>query len=916
MKQFRVLFLFSLMLISFGMEGQKAGLFTADDIDIPYTEYTLKNGLRLVVHQDDKAPIVAVNIWYHVGSKDERPGRTGFAHLFEHLMFNGSENFNTDYFQALESIGGTDLNGTTSTDRTNYFQNVPLAGLDQVLFLESDRMGHMLGAVDQARLDEQRGVVMNEKRQGENQPYGLQWDYVTKEMFPKGHPYSWSVIGEMEHIEAATLDDVYDWFKTYYGPSNAVLVIAGDVDPDDIHERVKRYFGHIPPGPALPRPELDIPVRLADTRMSYQDRVPETRINYVWNSAEWGSKDGTMLDLATDILSTGKNARLYKKLVYEDKTASSAGAFVWNKEIAGNLIVQVNLKPGVSATDMEASIDEVMNDFIENGPTQDELDRVKSQYFANFIKGIERIGGFGGKSDILAQSAVFGGNPDFYKTTLEMVENATVEDIKAACQRWLTQGKFTLTCKPLPDYSHTKPQVDRSLGLPELGEPVSAKFPDIERKTLSNGLEIVLAKREGVPTMVLDMIFDAGTAADQFGKPGTATLAMNMMDEGTKELSSLEISEKMQILGASISSYASLDASHVAMTTLKPSFDQSLDLYADVILNPAFPQSEFDRLKDEQLAAIAREKKNPIQMALRALPRFMYGEGHAYSLPMTGSGFDATVKAMTKEDVEDYYADWIKPNNAKLCVVGDISMDELVSKVEKHFKNWKKGKVPNKNISDSKDGSKRTIFLMDKPESAQTVILAGHLSEPYGAVPEVAKETMLDILGGQFTSRINMNLREDKHWSYGAGTFMPDAKGQRMLVAFAQVQGDKTKESIEEIVKEFEMISGDKPITQDEFDKTTQNTILQLPGSWETNAAVMGSLSEIVQYDLPDDYYKNYDQEVRNLTVEQVRELTNKMIKPKDIVYFLVGDQSKVIDKLKELDLEIIILDANGNPKI
>ncbi|MDH5604441.1 MAG: insulinase family protein, partial [Cyclobacteriaceae bacterium] len=346
------LLILCVVLLSASAIGQNK-IFNPDDIDIPYKKYVLPNGLRLIVHEDHKAPIVAINVWYHVGSKDEKAGKSGFAHLFEHLMFNGSENYNDDYFQALERIGATDLNGTTNNDRTNYFQNVPTSGLDQVLWLESDRMGHLLGVIDQERLDEQRGVVQNEKRQGENQPYGLQYDLITKAMYPKGHPYSWTVIGEMEDLDAATLEDVKEWFSRYYGPANAVIVIAGDVEPDEIHEKVKAYFGDIPSGPALGRQEVNIPIRNSDTRQVYQDRVAESRIVQVWNTPQFGSEEDTYMDLIASILTTGKNSRLYKSLVYEEQIATDVSSFQWSKEISSNFVIQANVKPGVSTESLE-----------------------------------------------------------------------------------------------------------------------------------------------------------------------------------------------------------------------------------------------------------------------------------------------------------------------------------------------------------------------------------------------------------------------------------------------------------------------------------------------------------------------------------------------------------------------------------
>ncbi len=896
------------------LSAQSMPTFSPDDVDIPYKKYVLDNGLRLIVHEDHKAPIVAVNVWYHVGSKNEKPGKSGFAHLFEHLMFNGSENFDKDYFEALERMGATDFNGTTNTDRTNYFENVPVEALDQVLWLESDRMGHLLGAITQEKLDEQRGVVQNEKRQGENQPYGRQYDLITKAMFPKGHPYSWTVIGEMEDLNAASLEDVKEWFQTYYGAANAVLSIVGDVDPEEVHRKVIQYFGDIPSGPTLARYDRNIPIRNSDTRQSYQDRVPETRIVQVWNTPEVGSLEDTHMDLIATILSAGKNARLYKKLRYEDQSATGASAFQSSSEIASNFYISVNVKPGNDPAAVEATTNQILAEFLENGPTEAELQRAKANYYTNLIKGIERIGGFGGKSDILARNEVYFGDPGYYKKQLEMVAGTSADDLKQTARKWLSNGKHTLIAEPFPDYGTIQTGVDRSK-LPEMGNPAPVKFPELQQATLANGMKVVLAQREGVPTIVMNMLFDAGYSSDEANKAGLANLAMNMMDEGTESMNSLEINEQLQLLGASISTSSDLDLSYVNMNTLKASLRPSLDLYAEVVRSPAFPESEFDRLKNEQIGQIKREKANPVQMAIRVMPKYLYGEGHAYSMPLTGSGFEESVASLERDDVMAFHQQWIRPNNATLIVVGDVGMDELVPQLEASFGDWKKGSTPQKKLAmiDAKKGGK--LYLMDRPESQQSVILGGYLIEPYGKVPEIARETLIRILGGDFGSRLNMNLREDKHWAYGAFALVPDAKGQRPLIAYAPVQTDKTKESIAEIIKEFNMINGDKPVSEEEFSKTTTNTILQLPGQWETNSAVASSLNEQIKYNLPDDYFHTYDQQVRNLSLEDVRQLSNQLVRDGDLLFFVVGDKEKILPGLQELGFDdIVIVDPNGNP--
>jgi len=911
----RLVFLSQLLVlfITVAASAQDFPVYDPNSIDVPYKKFTLSNGLRLIVHEDHKAPIVAVNIWYHVGSKNELPGKSGFAHLFEHLMFNGSENFNKDYFQALEAIGGTDLNGTTNDDRTNYFQNIPVGALDQVLWLESDRMGHLLGAVDQAKLDEQRGVVQNEKRQGENQPYSRGWDIMQKAAYPPHHPYGHTVIGEMEDLNAASIDDVHNWFKSYYGAANAVVVIAGDITTDAAFEKVLKYFGNIPAGPVIQRPEVDIAKRTGSKRLHYQDRVPESRIVISWNTPEWGNKENAALDMAASVLSSGKTSRLYKKLVYEKQICTSASCFNGPSEIGGTFSVICNVKKGKTVEEVEAAVREIFAEFMQNGPTEEELRRVKASYFAGFIKGLERIGGFGGKSDLLAENEVFGGSPDFYKTYNNWLNSITAEETRQAARKWLSDGDMTLVCDPFPEYSVTGQEADRTK-VPEVDTKMATSFPEVQRATLKNGMKVVLARRSESPTVSANLVFDAGFCTDKFGgKLGLARLAMDMLDEGTKSLNSLQINERLQLLGASLGTSSDLDNSYVSLNALKQSLDLSLDLMADVVLNPSFPDADFKRLQTQQLSGIQNEKKSPQSMVMRVMPTLLYGENHPYAMPMSGSGEENTVNSITLDDIKGFHGRWLRPNNATFVVTGDISIEELVAKLEKRFGTWQKAEVPKKNIPEVKAaGTTGKIFLIDRPESQQSVILAGYLTKSYGQMDEVALEQMNNVLGGDFTSRINMNIREDKHWSYGTRSFIRNTRGQRPFLISAPVQTDKTKESIQEIAKELNMFVGDKQISQAEFDKTRQNTVLSMSGQWETNAAVTGSLLDVVRYNLPDDYWKKYSARVQSLQLKDVQSLAKTMVQPGNVGWFMAADAAKVKGGLSELGMEVIQIDANG----
>ncbi len=902
-----------LILIFLLLAGIKILPQDISNINIPYKKFVLNNGLTLIVHEDHKAPIAAVNVWYHVGSKNEVKGKTGFAHLFEHLMFNGSEHFNDDYFQAMERVGATDMNGTTNKDRTNYFENVPTSALDVALWMESDRMGHLLGAIDQAKLNEQRGVVQNEKRQGENQPYGRKINWaISENTYPENHPYHWETIGYMEDLDSASLPDVQNWFKKYYGAANAILSIAGDVNTDSIRLKVEKYFGDIPAGPPIDHRKVWVAKMSGTQRMTMQDRVPQARVYETWNIPEYSSKDLAYLDLLSDVLALGKNSRLYKRLVYDEQIATNVYAYVSNGEIGSHFQIIATAKEGIPLSRLESEIDEELNKLLKDGPAKEELEKVKTNYISNFVRGIERIGGFGGTSDILAQGEVFADSPDFYKTRLKWVNNSTSQDIKDAGERWLSDGNFILEVLPYPDYKTTLSDVDRSK-IPETGTPPEARFPDFQKTTLSNGLNIILAKRTSVPLVEFNLVVNAGFAADQFGVPGLASLTSDMMDEGTKSMDALQISDELLKLGANLSSSSDVDNSIVRLSTLKSNMDKSLGLFADVILNPSFPGNNLERLKKERIAAIEQEKASPVLAGFRVLPILLYGKNSAYGTTWRGNGDKESIEKITREDLIKFHNTWFKPNNSTLIIAGDASLDELKPKLEKLFSGWKKGNIPEKKIGNVQNYEKPTIYLINVPDAPQSVIFAADIVPPKSEMNDIAAETMNNILGGMFTSRLNMNLREDKHWSYGAHSFIRALKAQRPFVAYAPVQTDKTKEAIQEMNKELTSMISSKPPTQDELQKVKQNQTLELPGRWETINDVVNYLTNIVNYNLPDDYYKTYAGKVKGLNLNDIAEAAGKIIKPGNMIWVVVGDLSKIEQGIKELGYEVKIINNDGN---
>jgi zinc protease len=881
--------------------------------DIPYTKYTLKNGLTLLVHEDHKAPIVAVNTWYHVGSKNEKPGKTGFAHLFEHLMFGGSNDFRYTYITQMERIGATDLNGTTNNDRTNYFETVPTSMLDYVLFAESDRMGHLL-PLDQKTLDLQRGVVQNEKRQGENQPYGVTQQLLVENTYPVGHPYSWTVIGSMKDLDMASMDDVTEWFKTYYGPNNVTLVIAGDITPADALKKVEKYYGEIPPGPPIARHTTYISKRTGSHRGWVQDRVPQARLYRVWNVPEFGTQEESLLDLAAQIIGQGKTSRLYKRLVYKDQTATSAVASNDSKEIGGQFALTLTAKPGADLAKVEKGADEELQSFLRNGPTESELQLAKTQILGQYVRTLERIGGFGGKSDVLARCMTFTGNPDCYKDHLKWIKQATAASVRKAAIDWLSDGDYILEVQQYPTQLKAEGKVDRSKE-PETGSAMLFTLPPMQKAMLSNGLKVVLAERHTAPVVNFSLMVDSGFSADPAGMPGLASFSQRMLEEGTPSRDSLKIGEELESLSANFTTGANLDWTTVNLNVLKATMDRSLDIYADLILNPAFPQKEFERLQKDRIAGIQREKIQPQAMGMRVIPALIYGQGHPYGIPFTGSGTETSVAAMKREDLVKFHDTWFRPNNAVLLVVGDTTLAEITPKLEKLFAGWKAGAVPPKTLPTVAQPEKPVVYLVDRPGSGQSVIFGAQLAPPRNDPDAVAIQLVNDVFGGNFAARINMNLREDKHWSYGVFSVIPPARAQRPYVSISAVQTDKTKESMQELVKEYAGIIGAKPISAQELKDVQSDDTLSLPGEFETAGQLSDRLSTILEYNLPEDYYDTFTQKVTAMTPDQANALARKIIQPDHLIWVVVGDMSKVEAGVRELNLgEVRKIDADGTP--
>ena len=899
-------------------------------IQIPYETFTLDNGLRVVVHEDRKAPIVAVSIWYNVGSKDEPAGRTGFAHLFEHLMFNGSENAPGEYFEYTRQMGATDLNGTTWFDRTNYFQTVPRPALERALILESDRKGYLLGAVTQENLTNQIGVVQNEKRQGDNQPYGLVEYAQLEALFPEGHPYRHSTIGSMADLSAASMATVQEWFRDNYGPNNAVLVLAGDINAAEARPLVERQFGAIPRGPVNTPAAAAVPTLPRRVDQVMRDRVATTRLYRDWIVPGLAHEDIPALQIAASILGGLASSRLDNELVRGDQSAVRVSAGLQDFHRVSMFEVQADVKPGQNADAVSRRLDQIITNYITRGPTADEVRRAVMSAVAARVQGLEQVGGFGGKAVALAEGMLYTDNPAFYHEQLEALSRVTPAQVRSAMQRWLRRPVYALRVEPGEREAYieapgtggrrtggviAQKQADGSKQartappreMPAIGAPPSLDFPDVERARLSNGINVVYARRAAVPVTRVTVEFNAGAAADPADALGTQALTLSLLEEGTRTMNSVQLAEAQERLGAGIGTGASLDRTTVSLTALTPNLGPSLDLLADIIRNPAFAPAEVERLRQQQLAQIASELTQPQGLAARALPAVLYGPNHPYGKPGTGTGDPAAVARLTRDDLIRFHHRWIRPDNATIYAVGNLPLTDLTRQLETRFGNWRAPAEPRgvKQFPTRAQTRSGRIILIDRPQSPQSIILGAQLLDMVGTDDTLALNTANQALGGDFLARINMDLRETKGWSYGARGGLQMVENQLAYVIQAPVQSNRTADSIRAIQEQVGGFLGANGVTDAELRRIIAGSTGSLPGSFETSPAVLGGLRSNALYQRPDNYQEMLADRYRGMTATQLDQAIRSKLDPDEFVWVVVGDASVVRPQLATLNMPI-----------
>ena len=893
-------------------------------VEIPHEAFELENGLTVIVHEDRKAPIVAVAVWYNVGSKDEPKGKTGFAHLFEHLMFNGSENAPNDYFQYLQEMGATDFNGTTSFDRTNYFQTVPRPALERALWLESDRMGYLLGAVTQGKLDNQRGVVQNEKRQGDNQPGGLVFYEIVGTLFPKPHPYGHTPIGSMADLDAASMQDVRDWFRDKYGPNNATIVLAGDVSAAEARPLVEKYFGAIARGPVNTPASAEIPVLEEDVRTVMRDQVAATNVSKYWPAPGIADRELTALNVGAQILGGLASSRLDQKLVREEGLAVgvSAGNFAFQR--VGVLSVGATLKPGVELATLEKRLDELVAEFIETGPTEDEVRRAATSNLASTIRGLEQVGGFGGKAVTLAQGEVFVDDPDFFAKQLNALATVTPAEVKAAMAKWFTRPSMKLVLEPGErdgsyeeaasvavdeanaserDRSSEDLSVSEVRPKPAIDTVAQLDFPDLKRATLANGIKVTYAQRDTVPATYVSMVFDAGSAADPAGKNGLENLTLGLFEEGTANLTSQQIAEARERLGLNIALGGGDDRSIFTLSALTANLAPSLDLFRQVVREPAFNQSDLDRVRTQTITGIQQQMRSPQGLAQRAIGPELFGDS-AYG----GVSTVESVGSITRDDLVNFKDAWIRPDNGEVFVISDKPLNEVVDALNGAFGDWATPSVAkgSKNFDAPAEPEGNRIILINRPNSPQSFILAAQRTPLDASDPNYVDFTNANnALGGNFLARLNMNLRETKGWSYGVRGG-PQARENAVVYAIsAGVQADRTGDSVAELVRETGEFLSTSGVTEEEIGRILANEIGELPGQYETSGAVLRAMRSNALFDRPDNYQESLVGKYQAQTREKLDAAARSAIDPAKFVWVIVGDAEQVKPQLDALGMPI-----------
>jgi zinc protease len=902
----------------------------ADVPRLPFETFTLPNGLQVILSQDRRLPLVAVNLWYHVGPANEEPGRTGFAHLFEHLMFQGSKHTPPDsHFLMLEAAGATGVNGTTDYDRTNYFETVPSNQLELALWIESDRMGYLLDTVDQAALSNQQDVVRNERRQSlENQPYGIAEEEVVHLLYPKGHPYYGYVIGSHEDIQAAKLEDVKQFFKRYYAPNNASLAIVGDFDPATARALVQKYFGTLKRGLPVPPITVETPKITSERRAVVEDRIELPRLYMAWLTSPYFAPGDAEADITAMVLGGGRSSRLYKKLVHELQIAQDVNVVQQSLILGSQFQLTVTARPGRTLDEIERAVDAELQTLRTTPPDAREVERARNTFETRIITALEGLGGFGGVADRLNSYNHYLKTPEYLQQDIARYRAVTPAAVLAFAQSQLTpssrvvvhvvKGTPKLSAPPTPPAVASAPgQGAESVNIDEpwRKDPPAApasrtymRVPTPESITLANGLTVMLAPRRGLPVVAANLVIKTGSDSNPADAPGLANFAAAMLTQGTTTRTALQIADDIAQLGGTLTATSTMDASTISTRTLKKNFAAALGLVADVALRPSFPADELERQRTVRLGQLAQQRANAQSVASTVVANVLYGDTHPYGFAEIGT--EASLKAMTGDRLRAFWQQNFVPNNAALVVAGDITMSELRPLAEKAFGAWPGG-TPARPALTAPTNAGSKVVIVDRPGAPQTQLRVAMIGAARSAADFRPAQVMNTALGGLFSSRINMNLREKNGYTYGASSQFVFRKAPGPFQVASGVRTDVTGAAAAEMIKELQGMAA-AVMPPDELKRAKDSLAYSLPGAFETSAGIATNLANIYTYDLGLDYYATYAESVYAVTPDQALAAAKKYLVPDRFVVVAIGDRSKIEADLRKLNLPIEIRDADG----
>jgi zinc protease len=921
--------LLALAAVSTSAQNRDATPAAARDIPrIAFEKYTLSNGLEVILSQNSRLPVVAVNLWYHVGPANEEPRRTGFAHLFEHMMFQGSKHAGDGHLQMLEAAGASNLNASTSFDYTNYYQTVPSNQLELVLWLESDRMGYLLENVDQRALSNQQDVVRNERRQRtENAPYGLAQEAVFQTLFPEGHPYYGVIIGSHEDIQAARLDDVRRFFRQYYAPNNATIVIAGDFDPAQVKGLVDKYFGSLRRGPAVPPAKAEAPSIAEERRRVVPSRVELPRVYLAWHTPPAYGPVDAAADIAANVLGGGRASRMYRSLVYEKQIAQDVSVFQYSLQLGSIFWIQATARPGHTAEELEKAIDEELAALRARPPDPSELEQARNRIETSQIGSLESISGL---ADRLNAYNHYLGTPEYVQQDVMRYRNVTAAAVHTFARDYL-QPHTRVVVHAVPGQPDTLPDVPVTLSavseddpepvnadepwriqVPNPGPAKTVELPTPQTATLSNGLTLILEDRTGgVPIVAANLVFRTGSDANPLDRPGVASFVAAMLSEGTATRTALQIADELAELGASLTTSSSMDATTVSVRSLSKNVAATLDLMADVALRPSFPAEEIERQRASRLAQIVQQRDNPAQLAAQMASAALYGSRHPYGFAEIGT--EASVKAIVRDDMVAFWKQNFVPNNAALVVAGDISMADLRKLAENAFGAWSGGEPARPSLSAPVTSAARVV-LVDTPGAPQTQVRVASIGAPRSSPDFRPLQVMNQALGGMFSSRINLNLREGHGYTYGASSQFTFRRSAGPFQVTSGVRTDVTGPAVREIFTEIRRMVTE-PLTDEELAKAKDAMAQSLPGAFETSANAVNNFSNVFVYNLGLDYYTRYAAQVNAVTREQTLDVAKRYLVPEDMVVIAVGDRATIEPQLKELNLgPVEIRDRLGRP--